>query len=57
MKANPFVNLRQQMNQLTMTVKEQSPVDIEFRGKWLVFLGLRFIELGCWICGMEFKEE
>lgn len=57
MKANPFINMREQMNQLTLQINEKSTIDIEFRGLWLVFIGLRVIELGCWICGIRFEES
>jgi hypothetical protein len=52
MKVKPFIDLLDQMEQLTINVEVKH--GIEFRNKWRVFLGLRVIQLGCWLAGIDF---
>ncbi len=55
MKRNPFIDLRAQMKTMTMTVEKNH--SIAFKNTWLVLLGLRFIEFGCFLCGMDYEEK
>ena len=55
MKSNPFVDLREELHRVTITVSQKHGV--AFKNKAVVFLGLRFIQLGCFLCGMRFEEE
>ena len=50
----PFIDLIDQMNQVTLNVERQ--YGFKFKNKWRVLLGLRVIHLGCWIAGLNFEE-
>lgn len=49
------VDMRKQMNQMTITVEMKHGVKFKYR--WLVLLGMKFIHFGCFLAGMNYKEN
>ncbi len=49
-----MLDLRELMHQTTITVETKH--GLKFKNKWLVFLGLRIIKFGCWVCGVNYKS-
>ena len=56
-KPKVILDLRKIMSDTTIKVQRDFGVDIGWRNKTRALLGVQFIRIGCWLCGMKFKEE
>lgn len=48
------IDLREQMRQMTLTVEMQ--FGIKLKNKFIVLLGMRFIQFGCFLCGINYED-